>query len=112
MPDILTPRHTKAELSDYREALLNWRTENAPNAIRRNELLVILALAVCANETGLARPGSAEALAAKARLSERGTRHILRRLERSGEIKIRPSNKGRGNCNLYQLIPKKKGPTK
>ena len=69
---------------------------------RRNELLVLLAIADFANDDGEAWP-SIKTLAAKSRLCERETRYALRRLEHTGEIKTRPA-KGKAGCNLYRII--------
>ena len=68
---------------------------------RRNELLVMLALADFANDAGQAWP-SVSTLAKKARLSERETHYVLRQLKHSRELKIE-RNKGPHGCNLYTL---------
>ena len=74
-----------------------WRQSKT----RGGPLLVLLAIADFANDAGQAWP-SVKTLAAKSRLSERETRYILRRLERSGEVKIL-HNKGPHGCHLFQL---------
>ena len=65
-------------------------------------LLVLLAIADFADDEGRAWP-SVGALGKKARLSERQTRYVLRKLETSGEIKTLPS-KGPHGCHLFQVI--------
>ena len=50
------------------------------------ELLVLLALADFANDSGKCWP-SIPVLAAKARLTERQTRRVLSKLEQAGEIR-------------------------
>ena len=74
-----------------------WKHSKA----RLGDRLVLLALADFANDHGEAWP-SVETLAKKSRLSERETQYALRRLERSGELKVLP-NKGPRGCNVYQI---------
>src|SRR5215831_2313302 len=64
------------------------------------ELLVMLALADFANDAGECWP-SIPVLAHKARLTERQTRRVLKKLEAAGEIRKRPSNGGRNRRNHY-----------
>jgi len=64
------------------------------------ELLVMLALADFANDAGECWP-SIPVLAQKARLTERQTRRVLKKLEAAGEIRKRPSNGGRNRPNHY-----------
>lgn len=64
-------------------------------------LLVLLALADYANDKGQSWP-SVGSLARKARLSERQTRYVLRKLEETGEIKTAVKAGPKGS-NLYQI---------
>ena len=70
-------------------------------------LLVLLAIADFADDQGRAWP-SVRTLAKKARLSERQTRYVLRKLEQSGELKTQP-NSGPHGCHLFQIIIAKEG---
>jgi hypothetical protein len=68
------------------------------------DLLLLLAIADHVNDdTGVAFPGIAS-LAKKMRLSERQTRYLLRKLERSGELEI-GYNAGPKRCNIYRVKP-------
>ncbi len=64
------------------------------------ELLVMLALADFSNDAGESWP-SIPTLAQKARLTERQTRRVLRKLEEAGEIRRVKSNGGRNRRNHY-----------
>ena len=68
---------------------------------RRGDLLVLQALADFAHDDGIAWP-SVETLARKARLSVRQTQYAIRRLVRSGELKVSKSKGPRG-CHLYHI---------
>lgn len=65
-------------------------------------LLVLLAIADFADDDGYAYP-SVERLAAKARMSPRNVRYVLRQLEESGELAIEAGG-GRHRSNLYRVI--------
>jgi hypothetical protein len=67
------------------------------------ELLVMLALADFANDAGECWP-SIPVLAQKARLTERQTRRVLKKLEEAGEIRKAPSNGGRNRRNHYFIM--------
>ena len=64
-----------------------------------SSLLVLLALADRANEDGVAWPGLAT-VSQCARINERHTRRILRRLEETGEIYV-ASGAGRTHTSMY-----------
>lgn len=66
---------------------------------RGTELLVLLALATYADNSGRAMP-SIGLLAKKARLRIDATLDILRRLERSGEVTVTTS---RGSLDVYTI---------
>lgn len=65
------------------------------------DLLVLLALADEARDNGGCYPGI-DRIAAKARMTERNVRYVLRRLEQSGELVVVPGG-GRANTNLYEI---------
>lgn len=64
-----------------------------------SELLLMLAIADCANDASFCWPGD-EYLAGRIRMSERHTRRMLTRLEEAGEL-YRVRDKGRGNKTFY-----------
>jgi Helix-turn-helix domain len=64
------------------------------------ELLVMLALADFANDGGESWP-SIPILAQKARLTERQTRRVLKKLQEAGEVRRSLSNGGRNRRNHY-----------
>jgi hypothetical protein len=66
------------------------------------KLLVLLALADYANDNGICWPG-VEALAKKARVSERYVRELLGGLESNGYI-IRELNTGPYGVNTYKVL--------
>jgi len=67
----------------------------------QTDLLVLLALADFADDAGRCYPSMAS-IARKARLTERGARNVVRRLEALGWIKVRV-NGGRGGANHYHI---------
>ncbi|NAZ37170.1 helix-turn-helix domain-containing protein [Rubellimicrobium sp. CFH 75288] len=69
----------------------------------RDELLVLLALADFADDEGFCYP-SMPAIAAKARMTERGVRGILRRLEASGWVTTERGG-GKGRSSRYRVNP-------
>lgn len=71
------------------------------------EKLILLALADYSNDEGRCYP-SMIGLAAKASLSERGARKIVRRLEANGWLEIETGG-GRGGKNLYRILVDKPG---
>ena len=74
-----------------------WRLSKAT----KGDLLIMLAIADFANDAGDAWP-SVPTLANKSRLKERQTQYALRRLVRSGELKVSKSKGPRG-CHLYHI---------
>lgn len=62
-------------------------------------LLLLLAIADCANERGYCWPGD-EYLAERIRMSERNTKRLIVKLEASGEL-YRLSHEGRGKKTFY-----------
>lgn len=64
-------------------------------------LLVLLAIADFADETGLAFP-AIKTLAVKARVSERGVQYVLRELVSVGELSIE-ANAGPKGCNKFRV---------
>lgn len=68
---------------------------------KQGPLLVLLALSDYANDTGKCWP-SIRSIAAKARMTERGTQKVLRSLESDGWIDIMTGT-GRGGCNVYTI---------
>jgi hypothetical protein len=69
---------------------------------RKGELLMLLAIADFANDDGEAWP-SVPTLAKKSRLSERQAQYALRRLVKSGELKL-SKNKGPRGCHVYHIV--------
>lgn len=65
-------------------------------------LLVLLAIADCAHEDGTGAWPSLAEIGRKARLSERGVRYALRKLEEAGELAIE-YQAGPGGCNRYAV---------
>ncbi len=65
------------------------------------DLLVLLAIADYADDTGQAYP-AVGTLAHKARMSERNCQYVLKRLVGSGELEVE-RRKGPGGCNLYRV---------
>ena len=65
------------------------------------ELLLMLAIADFANDSGVAFP-SVPTLARKIRMSKRNTHYLLSKLEQSGELAVQ-RNKGPHGCNLYTV---------
>lgn len=74
----------------------------------QSECFVLLALADYANDEGECWP-SIEGIARKCRLSERGVRKILRRLEEDGWITTEVGG-GRHGCNKYIVNPEPRSP--
>lgn len=66
------------------------------------ERLVLLALADFCDDAGRCWPAMAT-IAAKACVTERGARNIVRRLEADGWLKTE-IGRGRGGCNSYQVL--------
>jgi len=75
--------------------------ENGPTD--HGELLVLLALADFCDDRGQCWPSMA-AIAEKARMTERGARGAIARLEVAGYVR-RDVNRGRGLSNLYTVKP-------
>lgn len=69
----------------------------------RSELLVLLALADFANDKGECWP-SMVTIGDKARMSDRGARKVVRKLEEQGYIRC-IKNGGRGGSNHYIVCP-------
>lgn len=69
---------------------------------REEKLLVLLALADYANEDGVCWP-SMRALAAKARITERGAQRIIRRLVADKVIEVLDYGGGRGHTAKYRI---------
>lgn len=69
---------------------------------RGRALLVLLAIADFADDTGRAFPG-VETLAKKGRMSERNTRYVIATLEASGELAI-DRGAGRNGTHLYRVM--------
>jgi hypothetical protein len=69
---------------------------------REEKLLVLLALADYANEDGVCWP-SMRALAAKARITERGAQRIMRRLTADKVIEVLDPGGGRGHTAKYRI---------
>lgn len=70
---------------------------------RGGQLLVLLALADCADDSGIAWPSPAT-LARRTRLRARQVRRCLRALERLGELEIRPAHHGRRRLRVYRVM--------
>ena len=71
--------------------------------VEGSELLVLLALADFANDDGSCWP-SVATVAKKSRLTERGTRGIIRRLEKQGLVSTVISTGGAGHSSKYRVI--------
>lgn len=78
---------------------MTWVWDNGPSD--PSELLVMLALADFANDSGECWPAMSS-VAEKARMSERGVQKIIRRMEETGAISITTGG-GRGGCNRYVI---------
>lgn len=81
-----------------------WETGPA----KQSHLLVMLALADYANDTGVCWPSMAS-IATKARVTERGARKIVRELEALGWLEI-DTGGGRHGCNRYTVNPEQGSP--
>ena len=79
--------------------VLTYVLENS--AQKGNELLTLIVLADHANEQGLGWP-SVVRIAKLIRADERTARRCIRRLEQSGELKLRKGD-GKGGTNLYWI---------
>jgi len=80
-----------------------WALDEAPTD-DKSEVLVLLALADDADDTGGSCYPSLERIAARARMSVSGARRALQRLEAAGLVEVdRPDRQGRGQHNRYQL---------
>jgi len=77
--------------------VMTWVWEHSTH--KEGSLLVLLAIADIADDEGKAWPSIAR-IAAKARLSERQTQYILRRLETSGELSVDRGG-GRHHTNVF-----------
>ena len=75
---------------------------------KQGHLLVMLALADYANDTGECWP-SIKSIAEKARMTERGVQKIIRALEADGWVEIDTGN-GRKGCNQYRINPERSSP--
>lgn len=80
--------------------VMAWVWEHGPS--NGAERLVLLALADFCDDAGRCWPAMAT-IAAKACVTERGARNIVRRLEADGWLKTQVG-RGRGGCNTYQVI--------
>jgi len=76
---------------------MNWVWEHSSH--KEGSLLVLLAIADIADDEGKAWPSIAR-IAAKARLSERQTQYVIRKLQRSGELTVEPGG-GRHHTNVF-----------
>ncbi len=74
---------------------------------KEGALLVLLAIADFADDEGNAFP-SVPRLAHKARLSDRQTQRLIRKLEEDGELKITPGT-GRSHANTFTVLTGRKG---
>ena len=81
-----------------------WETGPA----KQSHLLVMLALADYADDQGVCWPSMAS-IAAKARVTERGARKIVRELEALGWLNI-DTGGGRHGCNRYTVNPERRSP--
>lgn len=86
--------------------VMSWVWDHGPTD--RDELLVMLALADYADDEGACYPSMA-GIAEKARLTERGARGIVRRLEASGWLAVKVGG-GRGGKSNYRIIKKAANP--
>ena len=82
---------------------LSWALRDAPVA-RHSDLLVLIVVADHAHDDGTGAYPSVPTIAAMARLSVRGVRNALGRLEASGVIAIE-RRAGRGNAYRVLLTP-------
>lgn len=80
--------------------VMAWVWDHGPS--NGAERLVLLALADFCDDAGRCWPAMAT-IAAKACVTERGARNIVRRLEADGWLKTQVG-RGRGGCNTYQVI--------
>lgn len=76
-----------------------WSDESIQN---RSELLVLLALADHANDSGVCFP-SIESIAKKSRLSQRGAQETIQKLKRDGKLEVE-IGKGRNGTNVYRVV--------
>src|SRR5262245_33120961 len=74
--------------------------EHAPYG--EGTLLVLLALADYADDYGVCWPAQPD-VAAKARLTDRQLRNIVRQLEVAGDLLVHPG-RGRGNRTIYCVL--------
>ena len=80
-----------------------WALDAAPTD-DKSEVLVLVALADDADDTGGSCWPSLERIAARARMSVSGARRAVQRLEQAELITVhRPDRQGRGQHNRYQL---------
>lgn len=77
----------------------NWVWQHGPKA--PTDRLVLLALADFCNDAGVCWP-SMKLIGAKASLSERGARKVVRRLEKEGWLKAKVGG-GRGGASRYRV---------
>ncbi len=75
----------------------------ANSPLSGDKLLILLALADCANDEGICWP-SQISLARRARCSERWARKVIDNLISEKEIEILQGGNGRGNSSRYQLL--------
>lgn len=80
--------------------VMAWVWDHGPS--NGAERLVLLALADFCDDAGRCWPAMAT-IAAKACVTERGARNIVRRLEADGWLKTQVG-RGRGGCNTYQVL--------
>lgn len=79
---------------------ISWAWKHGPK--NQGELLVLLALADFANDDGECWPAMST-IAEKARVTERATRRIIRRLEVSGFLRVETGG-GRRGSNRYRML--------
>lgn len=79
---------------------MNWVWEHS--SASGTELLVLLAIADCADDAGGNAFPSRQTLAKKVRLDPSTVRRVVRRLEDGGHVTIEPSA-GRGRANVYTV---------